>query len=69
MKLSPMIIQAVWDNKSSLLQLPNVDESHLRHFVTKKVVFKEDNHTARYLNCIQLCILEESGKYKTIYCC
>ena len=37
MKLSPMIVQAIWDNKSSLLQLPNIEESQLRHFTTKKV--------------------------------
>lgn len=36
MKLSPMIVQAIWDNKCSLLQLPNIEESNLRHFATKK---------------------------------
>ena len=39
MKLSPMIVQAIWDNKCSLLQLPNIEESNLRHFATKKVNF------------------------------
>ena len=41
MKLSPMIVQALWDKnkKFSLLQLPYITESHLKHFVTKKVIF------------------------------
>ena len=39
MRLSPMIVQALWNKnkKSDLLQLPHLNESHLRHFVTKKV--------------------------------
>ncbi len=37
MKLSPMIVQACWNKtKSNLLQLPHIDESHLRYFNTKK---------------------------------
>jgi translocation protein SEC63 len=38
MKLSPMIVQALWDKnkKHTLLQLPHINEGHLRHFVTKK---------------------------------
>lgn len=38
MKLSPMIVQALWDKnkKHTLLQLPHISEGHLRHFVTKK---------------------------------
>ncbi|CAF1011511.1 unnamed protein product [Brachionus calyciflorus] len=37
MKLSPMIVQALWNkSKSNLLQLPHLEEGHLRHFVTKK---------------------------------
>jgi translocation protein SEC63 len=37
MKLSPMIVQALWNTKSPLLQLPHITESHLRFFETKKV--------------------------------
>ena len=37
MKLSPMVVQALWDNKSPLLQLPHIKEDMLRHFVTKRV--------------------------------
>jgi translocation protein SEC63 len=37
MKLSPMIVQALWSTKSPLLQLPHITESHLRFFETKKV--------------------------------
>ncbi|XP_043204144.1 translocation protein SEC63 homolog [Amphibalanus amphitrite] len=36
MKLCPMVVQALWDSKSVLLQLPHVDEAMLRHFVDKK---------------------------------
>jgi translocation protein SEC63 len=42
MRLSPMIVQALWNKnkKSDLLQLPHLSENHLRHFVTKKVNLK-----------------------------
>ncbi|RNA03877.1 translocation SEC63-like protein, partial [Brachionus plicatilis] len=37
MRLSPMIVQALWNkSKSNLLQLPHIEESHLKHFMTKK---------------------------------
>ncbi|XP_064629178.1 translocation protein SEC63 homolog [Lineus longissimus] len=36
MKLSQMIIQALWDKKSALLQLPHIREDMLRHFQNKR---------------------------------
>lgn len=36
MKLCPLIVQALWDSKSSLLQLPHITEDMLRHFTTRK---------------------------------
>lgn len=36
MKLSPMIIQALWEFKSPFLQLPYITDDHLRMFSTKK---------------------------------
>ncbi|GIX92491.1 translocation protein SEC63 homolog [Caerostris extrusa] len=36
MKLSACIVQALWDNKSPLLQLPHITEDMLRHFCTRK---------------------------------
>ncbi|XP_058461818.1 translocation protein SEC63 homolog [Malaya genurostris] len=36
MKLSPMIIQGLWEFKNPLLQLPHVTDDHLRYFVSKK---------------------------------
>lgn len=36
MKLSPMILQGLWEFKSPFLQLPFVTEDHLRLFTTKK---------------------------------
>lgn len=35
MKLSPMIIQGLWEFKSPFLQLPFVTDDHLRMFQTK----------------------------------
>ncbi|CAF3624233.1 unnamed protein product [Adineta steineri] len=40
MKLSPMIVQALWSGKSPLLQLPHITEGHLRFFETKKRTIK-----------------------------
>ncbi|CAG2110446.1 unnamed protein product, partial [Medioppia subpectinata] len=36
MKLSALVVQALWDSKNSLLQLPHVSEDMLRHFTTRK---------------------------------
>lgn len=36
MRLSPLIVQALWDSKSPLLQLPHITEDNLRYFTTKK---------------------------------
>lgn len=36
MKLSPMIIQGLWEFKSPFLQLPYVTDDHLRFFSSKK---------------------------------
>ena len=37
MKLSQMVVQAMWDNKSPLLQLPHITQDTLKHFITKTV--------------------------------
>jgi translocation protein SEC63-like protein len=36
MKLSRLIVQALWDNKSPLLQLPHITEESLRYFTSRK---------------------------------
>ncbi|CAH2242015.1 jg21864 [Pararge aegeria aegeria] len=36
MKLSPMIVQGLWDYKSALLQLPYITEDHLKYFTNRK---------------------------------
>ncbi|XP_020622876.1 translocation protein SEC63 homolog [Orbicella faveolata] len=36
MRVSQMVIQGLWDNKSPLLQLPHLNQENLRHFNTKK---------------------------------
>ncbi|KAF7270058.1 translocation protein Sec63 [Rhynchophorus ferrugineus] len=36
MKLSPMIVQALWEYKSPLLQLPHINDDNLKYFMSKK---------------------------------
>lgn len=36
MKLSPMIVQGLWEFKSPLLQLPYINEDNLKYFMSKK---------------------------------
>ena len=36
MKLSPMIVQALWDKASPLLQLPHIEEDMLKHFHSRR---------------------------------
>ncbi|XP_047985994.1 translocation protein SEC63 homolog isoform X1 [Leguminivora glycinivorella] len=36
MKLSPMIVQGLWEYKSPLLQLPYITEDHLKYFTSRK---------------------------------
>ena len=40
MKLSPMLIQGLWEFKSPLLQLPHLLEENLKYFQTKKRYIK-----------------------------
>lgn len=61
MKLSPMIVQGLWEKKSPLLQLPYITDDHLKYFVSRKKPVKsllqlaqltgEDRrHVLRFLN-------------------
>lgn len=36
MKLSPMMVQALWNFKSPLLQLPHITEENLKYFKGRK---------------------------------
>lgn len=36
MKLSPMVIQGFWEFGNPLLQLPHIEDEHLKHFLGKK---------------------------------
>jgi len=36
MKLSPLIVQALWDSKNPLLQLPHITDDIIRHMANKK---------------------------------
>ena len=36
MKLSPLIVQALWEKQSPLLQLPHLEEDMLRHFHSRR---------------------------------
>ena len=36
MKLSPLVVQALWDKASPLMQLPHIEEDMLKHFHSRK---------------------------------
>lgn len=36
MKLSPMMVQGLWEYKSPLLQLPYINDDNLKYFISKK---------------------------------
>lgn len=36
MRLSSMIVQGFWEFKNPLLQLPHIEEEHLKYFLAKK---------------------------------
>lgn len=36
MKLCPMIVQALWEHKSPLFQLPHINEENIKYFISKK---------------------------------
>lgn len=36
MKLSPMMVQSLWDSQSMFLQIPHLNQENLRHFHTKR---------------------------------
>lgn len=36
MKMSPMIVQALWETRSPLLQLPHITEDMQKYFLSKK---------------------------------
>lgn len=37
MKMSPLLVQGLWENSSPLLMLPHIAEQQLKYFVNKKV--------------------------------
>merc|ERR1719189_3390638 len=47
MKLSPLIVQALWDKQSPLLQLPHIEEDMLKHFHTKRRNIKSLQQVAK----------------------
>lgn len=47
MKLSSLIVQALWEYQSPLLQLPHFTEDTLRHFERKKIKIRSIEHLAR----------------------
>ncbi|XP_014288727.1 translocation protein SEC63 homolog [Halyomorpha halys] len=56
MKLCPMMVQALWEFKSPLLQLPHVKEEHLKYFINKK----------RYVKTIQQLVQLKSEDRRNI---
>ena len=55
MKLSPLIVQALWDKQSPLLQLPHIEEDMLKHFHTKRRNIKSLQQVAK-LNVSSTCL-------------
>lgn len=64
MKMSPMIVQGLWEFKSPLLQLPYITEDHLKYFANRKKHVKsllqlaqlpgeERRQILRFLNDVQ----------------
>jgi len=47
MKCSPMIVQAMWEKSSPVLQLPHISEDILKHFSTRKRNIKTLHQLAR----------------------
>ncbi len=47
MKLSPMVVQALWDKASPLLQLPHIEEDMLKHFHSRRRNIKTLEQLAR----------------------
>ena len=47
MKLSPMVVQALWDKASPLLQLPHIEEDMLKHFFSRKRNIKNLSQLAK----------------------
>ena len=47
MRLSPMVVQALWDKASPLLQLPHIEEDMLKHFFSRKRNIKTLQHLAK----------------------
>ena len=50
-----MVVQALWENKSPLLQLPHINEPMLRHFVTKRVCGHSSLSFWIYVNVFNVC--------------
>lgn len=50
MKLCPMIVQALWEYKSPLLQLPHVNEDNIKYFMSKKRHVKSIQQFAQLKN-------------------
>lgn len=47
MKLSPMIVQALWDKASPFLQLPHISEDMLKHFFSRRRNIKNLHQLAK----------------------
>jgi translocation protein SEC63 len=47
MKLSPLIVQALWEKSSPLLQLPHIEEDMLKHFFSRKRNIKTPQQLAK----------------------
>ena len=55
MKLSPHIVQALWDSKNPLLQLPHVTEDSLRYVCHTQILTHLNTYMMRVMLVIWCC--------------
>ncbi|KAJ1528471.1 hypothetical protein ONE63_006881 [Megalurothrips usitatus] len=68
MKMSPMIVQGLWENKSLFLQLPYVQEEHIKYFTSKKRRLKSVQQLAQMKSKQRRSILRflNDDQYETV---
>ena len=64
MKLCPMIVQALWDNKNPFLQLPHITEDMLKHFRSKKVLFLKHKTLFLFVNYVFVYVKNYNNFFK-----
>ena len=66
MKLCPMIVQALWDKQSPLLQLPHIEEDQLKHFHSRKRNIKSLAQLAKMKVTVTVAKLQKEERERRI---